>query len=110
MPSDKDIVEEVREFLNSIDRTARVGYAFELLRALTDEAEQLRKLVVAQAEKQRDDSLVRAAEDQDYNSEQRASLAKELEQLRAENVSIRSRCCKAEVWYYCKQCQERCEV
>lgn len=39
---------------------------------------------LAQAERQRDDALVRAVEDQDYDSEQRAALAKQLEQVTKE--------------------------
>lgn len=42
--SDKDIVVEARELLESVDNGLRHGYAMRLLRALTDEVEQLREI------------------------------------------------------------------
>lgn len=43
-PPDTDVVAEARELLASTDKSVRVGYALQLVAALADEVEQLRKI------------------------------------------------------------------
>lgn len=63
-PNDKqeDVVVAARKLLNTINKNARVRYAFKLLKSLADEVERLRKQVKQVERDAREDARGAAAE------------------------------------------------